>query len=61
MLKAAVTDGTICGEVTQAQVSIGAVLFDLPAKDAAGESVQDTGCQFDTASNIADAEIAQNL
>lgn len=63
VLKAAITDGTMYGGVTQAPVSIGAVLIDLLAKAAAGESVKDTdtGCQFYTASNIADAEIAQNL
>jgi len=63
VIKAAVTDGTMYGAVTQAPVTIGKVLIDLLAASAAKQSVKDTdtGCQFYTAKNIADQSIAQNL
>ena len=63
VLKAAVSAGTMYGAVTQAPVSIGAVLADLMYAAANGESVEDTdtGCQFYTAENITSEEIAQNL
>ncbi len=63
ILKAAVSAGTMYGAVTQAPVSIGAVLADLMYASAKDEAVKDTdtGCQFYTAENIGSEEIAQNL
>lgn len=63
VIKAAVTDGTMYGAVTQAPVQIGKVLIDLLAASAEGKSVKntDTGCQFYTKDNITKTEIAQNL
>lgn len=63
VIKAAVTDGTMYGAVTQAPVQIGKVLIDLLADSAEGKAVKDTdtGCQFYTKDNISSQEIAQNL
>lgn len=62
-IKAAVSDGTMYGAVTQAPVTIGAVTIDLLLAAAKGETVEDTdtGCAFYTAENIESEEIAQNL
>lgn len=63
VIKAAVADGTFAGAVTQAPVSIGANLVELCCKAAAGEAVSDvdTGCQWYTAENMNDEDIAPNL
>ncbi len=63
LIKAAVSDGTLYGAVTQAPVAIGSILVELLAASSAGESVSDTdtGSQFYNAQNINDAEISQNL
>lgn len=62
-IKAAVADGVFLGAVTQAPVAMGAAVVDLCVKAANGEAVADvdTGCQWYTAENMNDAEIAQNL
>lgn len=63
LIKAAVSDGTLYGAVTQAPVAIGSILIELLAASAAGEPVvdTDTGSQFYSAQNIGNAEISQNL
>lgn len=63
VIKAAVSDGTFLGAVTQAPVSIGENVVELACKAAKGEEVSDvdTGCQWYTAENIESEEIAQNL
>lgn len=63
VIKAAVSGQTMYGAVTQAPVAIGEILIDLLLAAAEGQDVQDTdtGCQFYTAENIANEEIAQNL
>ncbi len=62
-LKAAVADGTFLGAITQAPVAMGETLVELLVAVANGESVSDvdTGCQWYTAENMNDEEIAQNL
>lgn len=63
VLKAAVTDQTMYGAVTQAPVAIGEKMVELLYKAANGEDVEDvdTGCQWYNYENITDEEIAQNL
>ncbi|MDO4632772.1 MAG: substrate-binding domain-containing protein [Eubacteriales bacterium] len=63
VIKAAVADGTFIGAVTQAPVSIGEHVVELACKAAHGEDVADvdTGCQWYTAENMEDPEIAPNL
>ena len=63
VIKAAVADGTFLGAVTQAPVSIGENVVELACKAAKGEEVSDvdTGCQWYTAENMEDPEIAPNL
>jgi ribose transport system substrate-binding protein len=63
VLKAAVADGTFLGAITQAPVAMGETVVELACKAAAGEEVEDvdTGCQWYTADNMDDEEIAQNL
>ncbi|MBS6762771.1 LacI family transcriptional regulator [Eubacterium sp. am_0171] len=63
VIKGAVADGTFLGAITQAPVAMGETLVDLLYKVANGESVSDidTGCQWYTADNMDDPEIAQNL
>ena len=63
VIKAAVADGTFLGAVTQAPVAMGAKLVELLVAASNGEDVQDvdTGCQWYTAENMEDPEIAQNL
>lgn len=63
VLKAAVTDKTLYGAVTQAPVSIGENLVQLLYDVANGKDVKDvdTGCQWYNSENITDEEIAQNL
>lgn len=63
VLKAAVTDKTLYGAVTQAPVAIGEKMVELLYKAANGEDVDDvdTGCQWYNNENITDEEIAQNL
>ncbi len=62
-IKNAVKDGTFIGAITQAPVSMGETVVDLCVKAAKGEEVSDvdTGCQWYTAENMDDEEIAQNL
>ena len=62
-IKAAVADGTFLGAITQAPVAMGAALIDALVAAANGETVSDvdTGCQWYTAENMNDPEIAQNL
>lgn len=63
VIKAAVTDQTLYGAVTQAPVAIGEKMVELLYKAANGEEVKDvdTGCQWYNYENITDDEIAQNL
>ncbi|MDO4518724.1 MAG: substrate-binding domain-containing protein [Eubacteriales bacterium] len=61
--KAAVASGQFLGAITQAPVAMGAKVVELACAAAAGETVEDvdTGCQWYTAENMEDPEIAQNL
>ena len=63
VIKGAVADGTLAGAITQAPVAMGEAVVDLLYKAANGESVADvdTGCQWFTAENMNNEEIAQNL
>ncbi len=63
VLKAAISDGTLFGAVTQAPVRIGEVLIELLVQVANGEEVSDvdTGAQWYNAGNIESPEISQNL
>lgn len=63
VIKAAVKDGTFLGAITQAPFAMGAALVDTLVKAANGEAVEDvdTGCQWYTAENMDDADIAINL
>ena len=63
VIKAAVADGTLAGAITQAPVAMGEAVIDLLYKAANGESVSDvdTGCQWFTAENMNNEEIAQTL
>lgn len=63
VIKAAVADGTFLGAITQAPVAMGETVVELACKAASGEEVSDvdTGCQWYTAENMEDEEIAQNL
>ena len=62
-IKSAVAEGVFLGAITQAPVAMGAAVVDLCVKAANGEAVSDvdTGCQWYTAENMEDPEIAQNL
>ena len=53
----------LAGAITQAPVAMGAAVVELLHAVASGETVSDvdTGCQWYTAANIDDPEIAQNL
>ena len=63
VIKAAVADGTFLGAITQAPFAMGAALVDTMVKAANGEEVSDidTGCQWYTAENMNDEDIAVNL
>lgn len=63
VIKGAVANGTFLGAITQAPVAMGEKLVELLYAAANGESVSDvdTGCQWYTAENMNDEEIAQNL
>ena len=63
VIKGAVADGIMLGAITQAPVAMGAAVVDLCIAAARGEEVSDvdTGCQWYTAENMNDEEIAQNL
>ena len=63
VIKEAVKNGTLYGAITQAPVAMGAAVIDLLTMAANGEEVGDvdTGCQWYTADNMDDPEIAQNL
>ncbi|MGN0412511.1 MAG: substrate-binding domain-containing protein [Lachnospiraceae bacterium] len=63
VIKAAVADGTFLGAITQAPVAMGEAVVQQLYNAATGASVADvdTGCQWYTADNMNDPEIAQNL
>lgn len=63
VIKNAVKTGKFIGAITQAPVKMGETVVELCVKAANGESVSDvdTGCQWYTADNMEDEEIAQNL
>ena len=63
VIKAAVADGTFLGAVTQAPVAMGEALVELLVAAANGEEVADvdTGCQWYTAENMENEDIAINL
>ncbi len=63
VIKAAVADGTFLGAITQAPFAMGEALVDTMVKAANGEAVEDidTGCQWYTAENMNDEDIAINL
>jgi len=63
VIKGAVADGTFIGAVTQAPVAMGEALVQQLYNSATGGTVEDvdTGCQWYTADNMNDEEIAQNL
>ncbi len=63
VIKNAVKTGKFIGAITQAPVKMGETVVDLCVKAAKGETVADadTGCQWYTADNMEDEEIAQNL
>ncbi len=63
VIKDAVRSGKFIGAITQAPVAMGEAVVELCVKAAKGEDVSDvdTGCQWYTADNIDDDEIAQNL
>ena len=62
-LKAAVASGKLAGAITQAPVAMGEKLVELLYTATTGGSVADvdTGCQWYTADNMNNEEIAQNL
>ena len=62
-IKNAVRNRVFIGAVTQAPVAMGEAVVDLAVKAAKGEAVSDvdTGCQWYTADNMDNPEIAQNL
>ena len=59
----AVKDGVLLGAITQAPVAMGEILVQTMYDAVMGNTVSDTdtGCQWYTAENIEDPEIAQNL
>lgn len=63
LIKGAIKDGRLAGAVTQDPLSIGRKTVELAVKAAKGESVSDvdTGCQWYTADNMEDENIAPNL
>ncbi len=63
LIKGAIKDGRLSGAVTQDPLSIGRKTVELAVKAAKGESVSDvdTGCQWYTAANMEDKNIAPNL
>lgn len=62
-IKGAVKDGTLAGAVTQAPVAMGEALIQTLHDAASGKTVSDvdTGCQWYTAENMDNEDIAQNL
>ena len=63
VIMGAVENGTFLGPITQAPVAMGEKIVELLYAAANGETVEDvdTGCQWYTAENMKDEEIAQNL
>lgn len=63
LIKSAVKEGKLAGAVTQDPLNIGRWTVKLAYAAAHGETVsdQDTGCQWYTAENMEDANIAPNL
>jgi len=61
----AVKDGVLLGSITQAPVAMGETLVQLLYDAASGNTAAvkdtDTGCQWYTAENCEDPDIAQNL
>ncbi len=63
VIKAAVQSGQFAGAITQAPVAMGKAVVEQLYNAATGAPVEDvdTGCQWFTADNMDDPEIAQNL
>ena len=63
VILAAVREGVFLGAITQAPVAMGEKVVELCVAAANGEPVEDvdTGCQWYTAENMDDPEIAPNL
>ena len=63
VIKAAVAEGKFAGAITQAPVAMGEAVVQQLYNAATGATVEDvdTGCQWYTADNMNDPEIAQNL
>ena len=63
VIKDAVRNGVFLGAITQAPFAMGEALVDTMVKAANGEAVEDidTGCQWYTAENMDDEDIAINL
>ncbi len=63
LIKSAVKSGKLAGAITQDPMNMGRKTVELAVKAAKGEPVEDvdTGCQWYTAENMDDANIAPNL
>jgi ribose transport system substrate-binding protein len=63
VIKDAVRNGVFLGAITQAPFAMGEALVDTMVKAANGEAVEDidTGCQWYTAENMENEDIAINL
>ena len=63
LIKSAVKSGKLAGAITQDPMNMGRKTVELAVKAAKGETVEDvdTGCQWYTAENMDDANIAPNL
>ena len=63
VIKGAVAEGIMLGAITQAPFAMGEAVIELCVAAANGETVEDvdTGCQWYTAENMNDEDIAVNL
>jgi ribose transport system substrate-binding protein len=63
VIKEAVKSGKLAGAITQDPLNMGRITVELAVKAAKGEPVEDvdTGCQWYTADNMDDENIAPNL
>ena len=63
LIKSAVKSGKLAGAITQDPMNMGRKTVELAVKAAKGETVEDvdTGCQWYTADNMDDPDIAPNL
>ena len=63
VIKEAVRSGKLAGAITQDPLNMGRITVELAVKAAKGEAVEDvdTGCQWYTADNMDDENIAPNL